>query len=76
VLVMRLLDLFWLLAPDLAGHAGGHSLHVHWLDVTAPVGLVGIWLWYFARQLSARSLLPVGEPEAREWLEAPVEAGA
>jgi hypothetical protein len=30
----------------------------------------GLWLWAFARQLRQRPLLPVGEPEIRERLEA------
>jgi hypothetical protein len=73
VLVMRLFDLYWVVGPDLAGH-GASQLHAHLFDITAPVGLVGIWLWYFARQLASRSLLPVGEPEATRWLEAEAEA--
>lgn len=68
IFVVRLLDLYWLVAPDLAGH-GAHSLAVHWLDVALPVGIGGLWLAAFARQLKGRSLLPVGEPEIRELLE-------
>jgi hypothetical protein len=67
IFVVRLLDLYWLIAPDLAH---GPGLHVHWLDLAAPVGVGGLWLWAFARQLRQRPLLPVGEPEIRERLEA------
>ncbi len=68
IFVVRLLDLYWLVAPDLAGH-GAHALSVHWLDVALPLGIGGLWLAAFARQLKGRSLLPVGEPEIRELLE-------
>jgi hypothetical protein len=71
VLLARVLDLFWLVAPDLAGHgAGVHvPLHIHWLDVMVPVGVGGVWLWVFTRELKGRPLLPVGDPEIRERLE-------
>jgi hypothetical protein len=66
---MRLLDLFWLVAPELhpaSTTAGGFA--VHWLDLAAPLALGGAWLWAFARQLRTRPLVPVGEPEIRELL--------
>jgi hypothetical protein len=69
ILAARVVDLFWLVRPEFpqAGFA------VHWLDVTLAIGLGGVWLGMFARQLKARPLLPVGEPEVREIL---AEAGA
>jgi hypothetical protein len=71
LLVMRMLDLFWLVAPDAPiGHEGGHAgLFVHWMDVTAVIGVGGLWLWYFVRELSQRPLLSVGEPDVRALLE-------
>lgn len=71
VLAARVLDLFWLVAPDLAGHTAGlHApFHIHWLDVMVPVGVGGVWLWVFTRELKGRPLLPVGDPEIRERLE-------
>lgn len=69
ILAARVVDLFWLVRPEFpqTGFA------VHWLDVTLAVGLGGVWLGVFARQLKTRPLLPLGEPEVREWL---AEAGA
>jgi hypothetical protein len=65
VLVLRAVDLYWLVAPDAPiGHAG-HGLHPHWMDVTALVGLGGLWCWFFARALTRRPLLTVGEPDVR-----------
>jgi hypothetical protein len=75
MLSVRLLDLYWLLAPDLLGHGPRLvRLTVHWLDVAAPLGLGGLWLFFFARQLRTRPVLPVGEPEMAELLAA--RAGA
>ena len=58
LLFMRWVDLFWLVAPTF--HPG--KLSLHWLDLTTPVALLGIWLREFARQLAGRSLLPVNDP--------------
>jgi hypothetical protein len=71
--VMRGLDLFWLVAPDLHH---GHGLSVSWMDVTAPVGLGGLWLWWFARELRARPLIPRHEPDLEEFLAQPAEGHA
>jgi hypothetical protein len=58
VIVMRLVDLFWLTAPEFHHGAFGLSL----MDVLLPVGMGGVWLWYFAGQLKSRPLIPVGDP--------------
>jgi hypothetical protein len=58
LLVMRLVDLFWLITP-----AFRHDhFHVHWLDVVAPLGLFGLWLYAFLGQLVRRPFLPRNDP--------------
>ena len=70
VFLVRLLDLFWLVAPDLQGHGEqAHGISVHGLDVATPVALGGLWLAFFAHELRRRPLLPIGEPEIRERIE-------
>jgi hypothetical protein len=64
ILVARLVDLFWLIAPDF--HRGGVS--VSWLDVMLPVSLACIWLATFVWQLRGRAILPVHDPEFDETL--------
>ncbi|MGE0127408.1 MAG: hypothetical protein AB7U82_04800 [Blastocatellales bacterium] len=64
VIVMRFIDLFWMIAP--AGRA--EHLAVHWLDLAALVGLGGVWLGVFAWQLRKRPLLPVNDPHLQEAL--------
>ena len=75
ILVFRLVDLFWLVAPETAGGHGGHApgFAVHWLDLGALLAVGGLWLLAFVRELKGRSLLPTGEPELRELLEGAVE---
>jgi hypothetical protein len=74
MLLVRLVDLFWLVAPDLQGHHGT-SLSVHWLDLAAPLGLGGIWLFAFTRELKTRPLLPQRDPELDEFMAAPAHGG-
>ena len=72
VIVMRLVDLIWLIAPSFGGHgteAEGHSafsIPIHWMDIVIPIGLAGIWLFLFARQLRSRALLPLNDPYFKE----------
>ena len=62
LIVMRLVDLIWLVSPSFEHH----GFPVHWMDIVVPVGLVGVWLFLFARQLRSRALLPVNDPYLRE----------
>jgi hypothetical protein len=69
ILAVRVVDLCWLVRPEFP--RPGFALH--WLDLTLPIAIGGVWLWWFARELKTRPLLPLGEPEVRELL---TEAGA
>lgn len=62
IIVMRLLDLFWMTAPEFSPQA----FRVHPLDLLAPLAIGGGWLAYFAWQLKRRPLLPLGDPELAE----------
>jgi hypothetical protein len=76
MLLMQLVDLHWLIGPDLVGHGHGDvPLRVHWMDLAAVLGIGGLWLFFFARQALGAPVLPAGEPEVRELLAAaPAEA--
>jgi hypothetical protein len=58
VLFIRFVDLFWLVTPAFSPTA----LRVHWLDVVAPVGVGGVWLWVFVWQLQGRPVVAVNDP--------------
>ena len=62
--VMQLINHFWLVAPSFFEH----GIHIHWLDVAAPVGIGGLWMWYFFGQLKQRPVLPVQDPMLEEAL--------
>ncbi len=63
IIGMRLVDLIWLVAPEFRP---GTGFPIHWLDITVPVGLLGIWLFLFTRNLRSRALLPVNDPYFKE----------
>lgn len=62
LLVMRWVDVYWLVAP--AWSPSGVS--VHWLDAAAFVAVGGVWLAAFFWQLGARPLLPIGDANLEE----------
>ncbi len=64
MLVMRFLDVFWLIAPWVKQGALG----VHWMDIAAVVGMFGLWTGAFCYLLKGRALLPVGDPYLPEAL--------
>ena len=65
VLIMRLIDLLWMLGPAFTKE----HFHVSWMDVVAPVAIGGLWLAMFALQLSKRSLIPINDPQYESVLE-------
>ncbi|HKG96210.1 MAG TPA: hypothetical protein VKA97_00230 [Pyrinomonadaceae bacterium] len=58
ILVMRIIDLIWMLAPAFREH-----YKWIWLDVIALIGFGGLWLALFTSQLSKRSLIPINDPQ-------------
>lgn len=66
VLLMRLVDLFWLIAPKFSKG----DFHMSWTDVVAPIGIGGLWLAFFLWQLKQRPLIPFNDPQLPEVLEA------
>jgi len=61
VVVMRLVDLMWLVVP-----AHEPTVHVHWLDLATLAGIGGLWVAGFSKQLRKQSLLPLGDPEFQQ----------
>jgi len=63
VLGARALDLIWHIGP-MFNHTV--AFPIHWMDVAAVLGLGGIWLFLFARQLKTRALVPYKDPYFKE----------
>lgn len=63
ILLMRLLDLFYHVAPSPNATEAGASFDVFWiLYIVGPIAVGGIWLWAFFGQLQKRPLMPVMDP--------------
>ncbi|MBK9155882.1 MAG: hypothetical protein IPM25_17015 [Chloracidobacterium sp.] len=74
ILVMRLIDMFYLIGPNPRINMHGlekGAFMLSWMDFVAPVAVGGIWLWYFFGQLMKRPLVPVMDP----FLEKAIEHG-
>jgi len=71
VLAVRVIDLFWLIAP--AFHQ--QAVSVSWLDLVLPAALGALWIGFFFRQLRGRAILPVHDPEFDETLGPIIERG-
>jgi len=64
IIAMRFVDLYWLVMPDFRKDAFGIS----WMDFLLPIGLGGVWLWFFIGELTKRPLLPLRDPQLEEVL--------
>ncbi|MFN8059793.1 MAG: hypothetical protein U0Q12_11600 [Vicinamibacterales bacterium] len=62
MLAARFVDVYWLIGPQF--HAD--SMMPRLTDFAALLGIGGIWLTYFIRQLKGQSLLPVNDPFLKE----------
>jgi hypothetical protein len=71
ILTARLLELFWLIAPEF--HETGIAFS--WLDVVLPLSLGAVWTGVFISQLRSRPILPVHDPEFDEALGPIIERG-
>ncbi len=64
VLVMRVVDLYWLVVPaPVATGAEPVAVTVPWMEVGAVLLLGGLWLLYYLWQLQREPLLPAGDPD-------------
>ncbi len=64
VLLMRVVDLIWTIGPIF--RKSGST--ISWLDFAAVLGLGGIWLFFFFRNLGARALVPAHDPYFKDAL--------
>jgi hypothetical protein len=64
MLLMRFVDTFWLISPWVNHGEFG----IHWIDVTALLGMLGLWVGLFCHNLRSRALVPVGDPYMAEAL--------
>ncbi len=72
ILVMRLVDLFYLIAPSpFIGQHSASGFNFSILDILAPIAVGGLWLWWFLGELQRSPLVPINDP----FLENAIEHG-
>ncbi len=62
ILLMRMVDYYFHIGPSPMTYASIDTFHISWMDFTAPVGIGGIWLWWFFGELKKRPLVPINDP--------------
>jgi hypothetical protein len=62
ILVMRCVDLFYLIEPNKMLSMPGTGFHISILDFVAPIAVGGLWLWWFFGELRRRPLMPPNDP--------------
>ena len=55
---MRLVDTYWWIGP-----AYPYDVATSWVYITAPIGVGGLWVWFFLWQLKRRPLLTLHDPK-------------
>ncbi len=73
LILMRLIDIYWLVIPSYA-HARIHgstlgslpSASLNWMDLLAPVGIGGLFIAAYIWQLQRLPLVPVHDPRLEE----------
>jgi Ni/Fe-hydrogenase subunit HybB-like protein len=68
VLAMRLVDAYWLIAPNPFPGPQHEQIYLSWTYLAAPAALLGLWFAFFFWNLGRRPLLVKNEPQlARLW---------
>jgi len=65
LLFMNFVNMMWMVVPAFTKG----KLSISWMDIVLPIGLGGVWLFFFARTLPTRPLLPQHDPGFEEALE-------
>jgi len=69
ILVMRMADLYWQVVPaPRPGYDSAAEVYFRfaWTDIAAPVGIGGVWFWFFLWNLQQRPLIPAFDPHLQE----------
>jgi hypothetical protein len=69
ILVMRMVDYYWMVVPaPRPGYDGSTAIDftISWTDIAAPVGIGGVWTWFFLWNLQRRPLVPAFDPHLQE----------
>jgi hypothetical protein len=64
ILIMRFVETAWIIGPMVRHEGSG----LHWLDFAVVLGMGGIWLFVFFRNLAGRALVPARDPYLKDAL--------
>ena len=64
ILLMRVVETAWMIGPMVRHEGSG----LHWLDFALVLGMGGIWLFVFFRNLAGRALVPARDPHLKDAL--------
>lgn len=67
VLAMRVVDMYWNIAPSFPDHHNRINLLTLVLTLAALAGLGGLWLWAFLGELKKRPLIPQHDPRKADY---------
>ena len=62
ILVVHFIDLYWIVMPNMDPHHNPFGL----MDVSLLIGMVGLFVWAFARQATKNSVLAYGDPKLQD----------
>ena len=62
ILIMHFFDLYWIIMPTLHKH----GFYFSWMDLTALIGIGGIFIWYFWWSYLKGALVPVNDTKLEE----------
>jgi hypothetical protein len=64
IVIAHFVEIYWLIAPNFSEH----GIHFSWMDITAFIGLGGVFFGLFFRQLKQNKLIPTNDPKLEECL--------
>ena len=59
LLFMHWVDLYWIIMPVLHKE----NAMISWIDVSATLGIGGIFMWFFWRRFFSKAMVPVNDPK-------------
>lgn len=62
---MRWVDLYWVIMPGLQEQ----GFNLSWFDLTAFIGIGGIFVWSLLKRIAAHPLIPVKDPQLKASVE-------
>lgn len=63
LLIAHLIDLFWLIMPNMGSMKTGY--YFSWIDLVFPIAGIGLVVYVFTLQSKKNNLIPIGDPKLK-----------